>query len=403
MVIEIIPKEDMKNSKMLSTEDKDIGIEIKDGNIKDISNIYIDDGIKIGYGIRGEEGKLEDDSDSCGEDRDNACSPFYKMRISDYRNKLSGYVDNFKEMIRNGGGQAEIKLRYIRDILGEGYGKWEDKTDDAIYCRLRDILLEYGINVKLHHHHGANIIMSFIDISRVDIIELQRMRYLKSAIAAGFSTNAEYKRYGQPGYRSKLKYGTMEEATECTLYLGSYIKKEFISKLFHGAERNPVPLGPYSKRSYDWICNSGDNHIKIKHIASTIRTRDELDVSWRDGSIKERIRKEFKWSIYGNKEADVFVLTGWKDRKSLELMKCWIFDKNEFINGRKFSDRQSFSISLNPRTGTFKKYTKYEVDVERGLLGVVKREIENRKRLTYKMEWEEKIREILIWYKIYFR
>ena len=363
MVIEILKKENV--IEILKKENV-----IEDGKI-DVDNVKINGGIntvnkylqstsaaevsgisspktldiKIGYGIKVEEIKEESDNSTDYENRNELGSPFYKMRISDYRNRLSGHIEDFKNMIRNGGGQVEIKLKYIRKILGEGYGTYEDKSDDAIYFRLKNLLLEYGISVRLHHHYGANLIMSFIDISNIDIIEMQRMRYLKSARRAGFLTNAQYKRYGQPGYRSKLKFGTMEEAIETSMYLGSYIKKEFISKIFPGAMSNPVPLGPYSTRSYDWVCkrvvksgkeNEEKEDIKIKCLASTIRTRDELDVSWKDGSIKERIRKEFHWNISENKESDVFVLTGWKDRKSLELLKCWVIGKNDIINDRKF-------------------------------------------------------------------
>lgn len=279
---------------------------------------------------------------------------FYKMRVSEYRDKLLPHIQEFKDMINNSPEkEITIPLKQIKEILGEDY---RTKSAYAIYSRCREVLLENGIEIHIFHQYGANLIMSLTDMNKNEVIRWERSKYLNSALNAGFLTNAEYKRH-QKGYVKKLKHGIMEESIDTTLYLGSYVKRKFLSKLFPDAVPNPVPLGPYSRRSYDWICKNG---IKIKFYSSTLRTRyDPSDLNWTTGEIRKR--EVFQWNIMENKDADVFILIAWKDRQNLELLHVWIINKDDIVNGRKFNERQSFAV--NNHKFSLNKYKKFEIDI----------------------------------------
>lgn len=394
MDIEIIPEKEMKNYK-----DK-LNIEMGKDDIKvDTLNSTNE------YSIEDKEDKDSIKVDIIDKDKDFA---FFKMRESHYRDKLSSHVDEFKKMIRDNGGKAVIKLRYIRDILGSGYQTYEEKSDNAISSRVKETLLEYGIKANTYHHFGANLIMILTDANYADVIELQRMRYLKTAIRAGFDTHAEYARHS-PARQKNLKLGLMEDAIDCSHYLGGYVERKFVSSIFPDAEPNPIPLGPYSKRGWDWKYkndkrseegNEEGNIIKIKHIASTLRViYDPNDLNWTTGKIRRR--ELFQWGIYENQDADVFIMTGWKDRKSLELLHAWVIDKNDIVNGRRFCDRQSFAI--NNHKFSLKKYSKYEIDIKDGRFEELKKDIDNRNKKIIKKEREEKMKEIRRWYATHFR
>lgn len=348
MVIEIVPKEDMKNDKMLYIGEDDIKVRV-------IDNIGI-------FGVRGV-----------------------------FRPAILPFIEHFKKLIEEsekekgkGNGKIEIRMRNIRDMMGYEF-KGDKHNDNTLYYRLKDTLLEFGVKVQLHHHFGANLIMSFANENEIiSAKDAMRLRHEKTALRAGYLNIASYQR-NKRSYRAK--WGKMEESPNCSLYFGNWIEKVFVSKMFPDAEYNTNILGSAADSGWDFKCKDG---TRIKHIASCLRTG-----VGGDGYIKEY----WGWNIDENYDADVFVLTGWKDRKSLELLHAWIMKKLDIVNCREFWNRKSFAI--NNHKWSLNKYSKFEIKGER--LEILRRSIDLRNRQIRHIEREEKMKEIMTWYKIHFK
>jgi hypothetical protein len=269
-----------------------------------------------------------------------------ESRVNIYRRGVLPFISEFKKLIEKGDGEIIVKIRDIRNMLGwEKFGK---RDDNVIYYRLRTILLEYGIKVKLYHHYGANLVMELVsdESEIISEVEITRMRQDKVAKKSGFSNWGEYTK-NQPYYR-KIRPMSMYDK-DCKKYF-IHIGKRFIIELFPGAIANERVGGnqytEYGK--YDWVTSNG---LKVKHVASTLRRRTD----------KEGFEREyFQWGIFNTNIADIFVLTGWGDSTNLDLMKAWIISKGEIVNGREFWDRKSFVISTHDRS--IDKYCKYEID-----------------------------------------
>ena len=262
-----------------------------------------------------------------------------------YKEKISPFIGNFKELIKKADGKTEIRMKDIRDMFGGE--EFKNKSDMTLYSRIKDILLENGIKVQLHHHYGANLIMTLVgDKSEiVNGTEAGRLRRENTAKNAGF-LNWTY-------YRRRLKSyihmrGAYTEDGNGKFYSVNIGRRFIVSILFPGCIINEKSIDRYSLDGYDWVTSDG---LKVKHVICHLKHSVDKEGFERDS---------FQWGIYKNNVADIFVLTGWENGDDLELIKGWIFDKEEVVNGRKFWDRESFLISTHDRS--INKYSKYEVD-----------------------------------------
>jgi hypothetical protein len=263
-----------------------------------------------------------------------------------YRKKILPYIDTFRDLIEKGNGKTEIRMKDIRVMLGD---EFKNKSDMTIYSRLKDILLEFGIKVNLHHWYGANLIMTLVSDENEIISEIDsnRVRRKKSANNANYSHYPDYER-NLPS-RRKIYSLNMYDKEEKHFFVG--IGRRYIAKeLFPGCIINTKSLGGNHRGMvdrYDWTTSNG---IKIKHVAGRLRHSVDNDGYERD---------YFQWGIYRNDKVDIFLLTGWGNVGDLNLMKAWIFDKKDIVNKREFWDRTSFLISTHDKS--MSKYFKFEV------------------------------------------
>ena len=265
----------------------------------------------------------------------------------DYRKKILSYLEKFKSLIEQGNGKATVKMRYIRNILG--YEEYKNRSDDNLYSKTRDVLLEFGIKVQMRHHYGCNLILTFVG-NESEILkesEAVRIRNEKTAKKYGYSNWAEYIR-DRPSYRV-TRNTDMRFDEENKFHLMHVAKKYIASELFPGAVINHRSTGCRFnlQGGYDWEVDG----IKVKNVSSHIR---------HSADSKGFEREFFQWGIGKNEEADIFLLTGWGSVGTLDLMKGWIIDAKEIVNGREFWDRTSFLISTNDRS--IDKYCNFEVD-----------------------------------------
>jgi hypothetical protein len=175
---------------------------------------------------------------------------------------------------------------------------------------------------------------------------------LKTAKNAGYERYADYVRNTK---NIKLRYKIdMYNKTSKKYFVD--IGRKYVSIIFPNAIINWKAMSnqhSVDEGGYDWISEG----IKVKHIASTLKHKTDTPKVWGREGLE---RDVFQWGIMKNDVADIFVLTGWGDSTNLDLMKAWIFNKGDIVNGREFWDRVSFLISTNDRS--IDKYSKYEVD-----------------------------------------
>jgi len=105
---------------------------------------------------------------------------------------------------------------------------------------------------------------------------------------------------------------------------------------------DPIKM-PYGNPGFDWLCKNG---AKIDNKGSCLCYIEVGSPRWEFG-------------IYYNNIADWFVLSAWDSRDSLNPLHVWIFNKNDIVRGRKFWEREGFSIA-NTLKG-LKEFKKSEV------------------------------------------
>ena len=269
-----------------------------------------------------------------------------------YLRKIGPNLEKLKSLIKDSSsGEAELKIKDIKNMMGD---EFKDRDITSFYTMIKTILIESGIKVRLHHHYGANVILSFASEGEVrPYIEVVRERLLKVAKNAGYESYRDYIRNTQAQRRNRMRSNATMHDKDSKHYFVD-IGRKYVSIIFPNAVINEFVLtNRYSeeKGGYDWVSNG----LKIKSITSTLKHRI-------DESNKED-RELFQWGINSNDRADVFILTGWKDAENLELMKAWIFDAHEIVNKKEFWNRSSFLISTKKRS--INKYSKWEVDEDK--------------------------------------
>ena len=259
-----------------------------------------------------------------------------------YRDAIEKYVGEWKRKIGESyDGRIVVRVRHIREnILGIGF---ENRSDSAIYMRAKHILLEHGIDVKLKHHYGANLVMMLISdederriISESDTERTRKLRD-NTAKKAGFDNFYSYLKTTD-GYKNKHIPCDMD--IECTYYLGYHIRDK-IAELFDDVVKNPIAHRHQyiDKESglWDWRCGNG---VLIKHIASCHQYMIKTDQFGR-----EYEWSGWHWNIYGNKMPDYYLLLGYGDsRENLDIIRGWLIPSKDRIRRREFWNREGFTI-----------------------------------------------------------
>jgi IS1 family transposase len=278
-------------------------------------------------------------------------SPRSKFGSDDlYRKKIVPHIERIKSLIENSStGEIEVKIKDLKNLMGE---EFKDRNVNSFYSMLKLILIENGINVKLHHHYGANVILSFAKEEEIrSSIDIVRERMLKTAKNAGYDRYADYIRNYQ---MQKRRYKTNMYDKEDKHYFVT-IGRKYISAIFPNAIINwdlMANVHTVEKGGYDWISNG----LKVKHLASTLRHKVDPPSMGKKGFERDL----FQWYIANNNKADAFILTAWDNSENLDLMKAWFFNKGDIVNSKEFWNRTSFLISTSDRS--MDKYCEYEVD-----------------------------------------
>jgi hypothetical protein len=309
-----------------------------------------------------------------------------------YKKALLGYIDEWKKKISESPDEKiVVRLKYIRNkVLGFGF---ENKSDNSIYSRIRFILLEYGIDVRLKHHYGANLILS---LAREDDIisdrERARTERKRCAVKAGFSNWCEYVK-DTCAYK-KRTVTDMRFDEENKLHF-TYLARKFIPELFPGAVINNLSLGgKNSQGGYDCIING----LKIKHIAARRQYIIKIDQFGR-----EHEWEGWHWNILGNNVPDYYLLLGYGDsRENLEIVRGWLIPTKDRIRRREFWNREGFTIRTD-KGPQLMEMSQYEIDHDK---------IEKIRKIIKKLaptvididDMHINIRkQIIEWYNTYFR
>lgn len=156
----------------------------------------------------------------------------------------------------------------------------------------------------------------------------------------GLKDHKEYQRKRAMKWRHDTGQSSpISDNEPCSRYFGEFIAENYVMKTFE----NPIPA-PRNNRWYDWTCKIGQ---KIQHKARCLSHFKGKSSHW------NFIHIDF------NHIADYFILSGWKDRESLEPMYVWIFHRDEIIMGMLFWARDRLTITNHPYS--LEKYEQYDV------------------------------------------
>ena len=113
--------------------------------------------------------------------------------------------------------------------------------------------------------------------------------------------------------------------------LGELLFKKFLNTIFENVERMK-----YTNYGFDFICDNVTNEFINKYPIFKLETNKEYKIQ-----IKARCRriygKYIRWDFpirYNN--ADYFILIAFDNRKNLDIIHTWIFNKDDMIRGNKF-------------------------------------------------------------------
>ena len=209
-------------------------------------------------------------------------SPRSKFGSADlYSKKITPHIERFKSLIENSGtGEIEVKIKDIKNLMGE---EFKDRNINSFYTMLKLILIENGIKVKLHHHYGANVILSFAPEEEIrPSIDIVRERMLKTAKNAGYTRYADYIRCHQLQIGRYKRNMYNKEDKKYFVDIG----RKYISIIFPDAIINWEAMAnqhTVEKGGYDWISNG----LKIKHVSSTSGRRDirKENIRWKKRSL----------------------------------------------------------------------------------------------------------------------
>ena len=268
---------------------------------------------------------------------------------SKYDVAIKRHLSRFKEQIvTSKNGEINVVVKSLAKEMGKDF---VSLSENAIYSRVKDILLGYGIKVKMGHLDNDSkdkvLIMSIaLESEILTSVEVNRIRREKSAKNKGFRTTVEYE--NSIKYQNGTCIGAMEKMTDCPLYFGQYIEKNFVVPLFDLDEFYDIGGGGLITKPVDWKCKNG---FKIKHVASCLRKCKDRQDYW-------------GFNIYNNSIPDYFILSGWDNRTSLKPEYIWMIKGDEIIvterTKKPFWDREMFTIYYTP--SNILKVEKYEID-----------------------------------------
>jgi hypothetical protein len=134
-------------------------------------------------------------------------------------------------------------------------------------------------------------------------------------------------------YREYKNQRPMDEAKDCSSYLGVHVAERALSKFFKEVTRMP-----YGNPGYDFVCNKGYK-IDVKSACLKIGKPNAPNKRW-------------IFSINQNQIPDYFLCIGFDDRDNLTPMHIWLFP------GEAINNKHSLSITNSP--SRLQQFTQYE-------------------------------------------
>lgn len=175
------------------------------------------------------------------------------------------------------------------------------------------------------------------------------------------SQKGEYlRKYCREYYQSKGHY-SMSESIAWVQYFGVHIGEELYKKFLEEVIFEYVENTEYHDGGIDFLCKNPrqefiDKYPQFKLIRGK-EYRIQLNMRCLSFNPGNRIRWEFqtRW----NNVVDIFILSAWDDRISLQPIHTWLFHKDDIIRGRKFYKREKFTITDRPEY--IKEFEKHEL------------------------------------------
>jgi len=172
--------------------------------------------------------------------------------------------------------------------------------------------------------------------------EITRMEYHNFLFQKrGYKDFNEYQREWR---HDSGRQQSMSENKECASYLGIYVAKRALLKIY-----KHVVCMPYGNKGFGFICGRG-YRIDSKSVC--------LSKYKNYGSV-DNIYDVFHFDIKKNKIADYFLLIAFDNRHDLNPLHIWLIKCDEIINRGKLNDKKALIIYNTPKS--LKKYEKYEV------------------------------------------
>ena len=123
---------------------------------------------------------------------------------------------------------------------------------------------------------------------------------------------------------------------DCSIHFGDFTENLMIQTF-----EDPIKMR-HGNPGFDWICKEG---YKIDNKGACLVYRE--------------CTSYFEFPIRCNNIADVFILSCWDNRDSLNPLNIFVFYKNDIVKGRKFYKFESFIITNTPKK--LKELEKWEV------------------------------------------
>lgn len=173
----------------------------------------------------------------------------------------------------------------------------------------------------------------------------QRDHREKWAQERGFE---DYNQYKNEGNWNRGTYSPMSTTESCSLFfgieIGEKLFKRFLQEnVFHYVKKT-------GKASFDggidFICKDPIQEFIDKYPQFNLKMNKEYKIQLKNRCLESR-HGWIGWNmpIQYNGTVDLFILCGWSNRKHLDILHIWIYNKDDVVRDKKFWRRDNFPIT----------------------------------------------------------
>lgn len=162
----------------------------------------------------------------------------------------------------------------------------------------------------------------------------------------------DYNQYKNEGNWNRGTYSPMSATDDCTLFfgveIGERLFKRFLQEnVFHYVKKT----GKASlDGGIDFVCKDPIQEFIDKYPQFNLKMNKEYKIQLKNRCLESR-DGWIGWSmpIQHNDVADIFILCGWSNRKNLDILHVWIYNKDDIMRNKKFWRRENFVITDKPK------------------------------------------------------